>query len=496
MSIFVQNFDINPVSSFGAIFNIAWNRVFPKLLLSARERHALVNRKVRRGDSQATRVDPPANRTRLPTDVEPSLSIPEDPPLTSTTEVGGSSSQSAGPRGPQIPDLMPQFENHIARQILSGKERESVRVHNHTTMLEKWRMTPFMTEVVERSGLMPLVRHSYKVIDSALVLTFIERWQPATCTFHLPFGEMTITLDDVSSLIGLLVVGRPVFIQQINKTGPSSQAIVNRILGVVLESTDKCWGQNQIALKLEWLRSTFIYVTDSDDENKKTCATRAFLLYVLSCTIFQGQDGKYGYTAVVVFVRRFGQYCDLRIGYSLSGEIEGPLVTRWVYPLKSDSSNDRARDLLTLIDDLSFDEIIWAPYEVLRDRFPMPESTWFSGMLQYMRTLEPYHPDRVLRQFGRVQKIPGQPYMSDAMFRKQKRGTPHPVFAAYQNIYSERWEDHLLNERSRSVPVVLGEPDTTPDYMDWYRERTITILSTLPVSRPQTPERHMDWIGL
>ncbi|XP_012828286.1 PREDICTED: serine/threonine-protein phosphatase 7 long form homolog [Erythranthe guttata] len=366
---------------------------------SERKRKALVNRKVQRGDSQATRVDPPANRTRLP----------EDPPLTSTTEVGGSSSQLAGPRGPQIPDLMPQFENHIARQILSGKERESVRVHNHTTMLEKWRMTPFMTEVVERSGLMPLVRHSYKVIDSALVLTFIERWQPATCTFHLPFGEMTITLDDVSSLIGLPVVGRPVFIQQISKTGPSSQAIVNRILGVVLESTDKCWGQNLKALKLEWLRSTFSSVTDSDDENKKTCATRAFLLYVLSCTIFQDKTGNMGTLQLLCLLEdldnirtyAWGTVCLCLLYEALSDasrantkQISGylMLLQGWIYAFPPSHTDD----------DLSSDEIIWAPYEVLRDRFPMPESTWFSGMLQYMCTLEPYHPDRVLRQFGRV----------------------------------------------------------------------------------------------
>ncbi|XP_012841994.1 PREDICTED: serine/threonine-protein phosphatase 7 long form homolog [Erythranthe guttata] len=338
---------------------------------------------------------------------------------------------------------MPQFENHITRQILSGNERESVRVHNHRTMLEKWRMAHFMTEVVERSGLMPLVRHSYKKV-----------------------------------------------------------------------------------LKLEWLRNTFSSVTDNDDENKRTCATRAFLLYVLSCTIFQGKTGNMGTLQLLCLLQNldnigtyeWGTTCLCLLYEALSdalrantnqisgyltllqgwiyehfphltptvrsGEIEGPLVTRWVYPLKSDSSDDRARNLRTLIDDLSSDEIIWAPYKVLRDRFPMPEFTWFSGIFQYMRTLEPYHPDRVLRKFGRVQKIPSQPYMSNAMFRKQKRGTPHLVFAAYPYIYSERWEDHMLNERSISISVVLGEPDTTPDYMDWYRERTITKLSTLPVSRP------------
>ncbi|KAH0696708.1 hypothetical protein KY290_014094 [Solanum tuberosum] len=33
--------------------------------------------------------------------------------------------------------------------------------------------------------------------DHALVTTMIERWRPETYCFHLPFGEVTITLHDV-----------------------------------------------------------------------------------------------------------------------------------------------------------------------------------------------------------------------------------------------------------------------------------------------------------
>ncbi|CAN0880784.1 Protein MAIN-LIKE 1 [Linum grandiflorum] len=33
-------------------------------------------------------------------------------------------------------------------------------------------------------------------LDTPLLQTFIERWQPDTNTFHMPFGEMTVTLHD------------------------------------------------------------------------------------------------------------------------------------------------------------------------------------------------------------------------------------------------------------------------------------------------------------
>ena len=35
-----------------------------------------------------------------------------------------------------------------------------------------------------------------------------ERWQEETNSFHLPVGEMTITLDDVASLLDIPAAGR------------------------------------------------------------------------------------------------------------------------------------------------------------------------------------------------------------------------------------------------------------------------------------------------
>jgi Plant mobile domain len=36
------------------------------------------------------------------------------------------------------------------------------------------------------------------------------RWRPKTHTFHLPVGEMTITIEDVGILLGLPTHGSPV----------------------------------------------------------------------------------------------------------------------------------------------------------------------------------------------------------------------------------------------------------------------------------------------
>ena len=39
----------------------------------------------------------------------------------------------------------------------------------------------------------------------------VERWRPETNTFFMRQGEMTVTLEDVGYILGLHVVGRPVF---------------------------------------------------------------------------------------------------------------------------------------------------------------------------------------------------------------------------------------------------------------------------------------------
>ena len=48
---------------------------------------------------------------------------------------------------------------------------------------------------------------SYSLIDHGLICAFVERWHEETSSFHLPFGEMTVTLDDVACVLHLPIDG-------------------------------------------------------------------------------------------------------------------------------------------------------------------------------------------------------------------------------------------------------------------------------------------------
>jgi len=62
---------------------------------------------------------------------------------------------------------------------------------------------PSIQPFVLNSGLMSRYDILYDYPNTGLILGFVERWYPETNSFHLPIGKMTISLNDVWSLIHL-----------------------------------------------------------------------------------------------------------------------------------------------------------------------------------------------------------------------------------------------------------------------------------------------------
>ena len=54
-----------------------------------------------------------------------------------------------------------------------------------------------------------------------------------------------------------------------------------------------------------------------------------------------------------------------------------------------------------------------------KDRHPLDPICFFSGFIKCIDIVEPYHPERVLRQFGRVQNIPDMQLLLEKVRRDQ-----------------------------------------------------------------------------
>ena len=64
-----------------------------------------------------------------------------------------------------------------------------------------------MIDIIKLVGLEGLFRFPSREIDHGLITALVERWQLETHTFHLPHGEMSITLEDVEVIYRLPIDG-------------------------------------------------------------------------------------------------------------------------------------------------------------------------------------------------------------------------------------------------------------------------------------------------
>jgi hypothetical protein len=55
-----------------------------------------------------------------------------------------------------------------------------------------------------------IVRRGMPVFNVTAIMMMVDRWRPETHSFHLPCGDLTVTLKDVAMILGLPIRGRPV----------------------------------------------------------------------------------------------------------------------------------------------------------------------------------------------------------------------------------------------------------------------------------------------
>ncbi|XP_030963379.1 serine/threonine-protein phosphatase 7 long form homolog [Quercus lobata] len=128
-------------------------------------------------------------------------------------------------------------------------------------------LDPRIMQYIDAAGLIGLFKVPDMEVGHALITALVERWRPETHTFHLPYGEMGITLQDIEVMLGILVDGLPV----IGRTDYEWSVLCEKLLGhkplpAIPNSNMSTFARARI--KYNWLDAQFAapLATDAGDE--------------------------------------------------------------------------------------------------------------------------------------------------------------------------------------------------------------------------------------
>lgn len=154
--------------------------------------------------------------------------------------------------------------------------------------------------ILERFNLAHLARLGTIRLDRDLITAILERWRRETHSFHLPTGEITITLEDVLCLWGLPIDGLPL----IGEIDQNFEDLVLRCLGRVEWQAFRR-PPGHMHMSMEWLREPWQEVRQGPDDKRKLKArlpqeadqeeieiyARSYMLELCSRVMFPDQSG-------------------------------------------------------------------------------------------------------------------------------------------------------------------------------------------------------------
>lgn len=98
----------------------------------------------------------------------------------------------------------------FCRWCIILQHKDSLKYINHGRNIAKLSQPdrPWFTDVMQLFGLQGLSRSGCTFTNHGLLSTFINIWHSKTSSFHFMISDVYITLDDVASLLHILIRGR------------------------------------------------------------------------------------------------------------------------------------------------------------------------------------------------------------------------------------------------------------------------------------------------
>ncbi|KAL5142774.1 Protein MAIN-LIKE 1 [Glycine soja] len=428
---------------------------------------ALGQRRRRTASTRRQRVTVTADHVDEPVIPDPDI---QDDPMEAPTAVEdipadagaeAAKDQHQGfPGGPSDSSVLTAYADHVACSVWMGEERPELKLSSHGRKVHSLgRLVPAIEGLIAGTGLSSLIACSVNTGDRGLLSAFVEWWHRETSSFHLPVGDLTITLDDISSLLHLLVIGDLYAFQPLH-VDDAVQMLVD-LLVVSPESaraeTVQC---REPYVRLQWVHDIYQRRCQAGHWTAAACA---YLRHLLGCTLFANKSAtnvhvvylealrdlsmteRYAW-GVAPLVHMYDQLNDCWIYEHFPSVTEStadqdydeasPRVCRWIATKKT-VKRIRTPSYRERLDRLRILDVCWIPYGEHREVRDFHVRSCYS--------------ERVVRQFGYTQTIPAPPIDS---------------WVSYDDIH-DRWmhyEDHIVP--AGEVCVVPGA--CSSDYIDWF----------------------------
>ncbi|XP_030941559.1 serine/threonine-protein phosphatase 7 long form homolog [Quercus lobata] len=206
--------------------------------------------------------------------------------------------------GPSIRTLLTRQDEHRSSLLwdshLEGEDVPGVLTcrHREKGLLEGGLdgLDPRIVAYITDAGLDELLRVPHMDLDHALITALVERWWPEMHSFHLPHGEMTITLQDIEVIMGVLVDGLSV----VGCTSPTVnwRDLCGKLLGHRPPEREPGHNKNTGLMegprvKAKWLEDRFSnpLPVDAPEELVQKYA-RFYIVEMLGGTLFMDKSGE------------------------------------------------------------------------------------------------------------------------------------------------------------------------------------------------------------
>ncbi|KAL5190359.1 Protein MAIN-LIKE 1 [Glycine soja] len=253
------------------------------------------------------------------------------------------------PGGPHDPSVLIDYGDH---------EHPQLKLFSHGRNVQKFgRPAPEIEGLVVATRLSLLIACSVDTGDRRLISAFVERWHKETNSFHLPIGELTITLDDVVSLLHLPIIGAFHSFETLHV----EEAVL--MLVELLEVSGE-------EVKVKTTQQCYQIVAMSKCEaGHWTVAACAYLLHLLGCTLFANKNAFRDLSQGGSYTRGAAALCWMyehfpSVAESLSDldyDEMSPHAYRWI-AMKVSLKSLPASTYRKRLDGLTIANVCWMPY--------------------------------------------------------------------------------------------------------------------------------------